>query len=212
MSKLKEKFKILGHNIREIKRNLTVKDKKYKARFLVLSCLIITGLILGIKLISASYARYYSKKAMKLDVVAALYILDEGEYKFDMDIEGILPSSEEYTYLFTVANFKDNKTSNVDLEYTMKIVTTTNLPLNYKLYKNENPGTNLLTSKEVKQDESNAWYNVFTLNTPSLFKYNTKTTDSYYLVVNFPEAYKNNLEYANKIESVTVIVNSKQVI
>ena len=30
MSKIKERFKILGHNIREIKRNLTSKDKRYK--------------------------------------------------------------------------------------------------------------------------------------------------------------------------------------
>ena len=212
MSKIKERFKILGHNIREIKRNLTSKDKRYKVRFLVLSCLIITSLILGIKLIGASYARYYSKKAMKLDVVAALYVLDEGEYKFDMDLEGLLPSNENYTYLFTIANFKGNKSSNVDLEYTMKIVTTTNLPLTYKLYKNENPGTDLLTNKVVSQDDNNAWYNVFTINTPSMLRYNTNTTDSYYLVVNFPESYKNNLDYANKIESVTVYVYSKQVI
>ena len=190
MSKIKERFKILGHNIREIKRNLTSKDKRYKVRFLVLSCLIITSLILGIKLIGASYARYYSKKAMKLDVVAALYVLDEGEYKFDMDLEGLLPSNENYTYLFTIAN----------------------LPLTYKLYKNENPGTDLLTNKVVSQDDNNAWYNVFTINTPSMLRYNTNTTDSYYLVVNFPESYKNNLDYANKIESVTVYVYSKQVI
>ena len=45
-----------------------------------------------------------------------------------------------------------------------------------------------------------------------MLRYNTNTTDSYYLVVNFPESYKNNLDYANKIESVTVYVYSKQVI
>ena len=40
--------------------------------------------------------------------------------------------------------------------------------------------------------------------------HSTKKTDVYYLLIYFPETYKNQPEYQNMIESMEVIIDSKQ--
>ena len=215
MKKIKERIKIYLSKIRDLFRLLKGdKTLKYKLRFAVLSVILIAGLFASVKLISGSYAKYYSKKTLVMDTSAALYILKPGEYKFNMDLEGLIPSNNDYTYMFTISNFDGSRVSQVDMEYNIKMVATTNLPLSYKLYKNEEPanGTNILSSQNTVQDSDNAWYKVFNITSTTTFIKNTKTTDTYYLVVNFPETFKTTLEYANQIESVEVIVNSKQII
>ena len=204
LSKMRDLFRLLKGD----------KTLKYKIRFSILAIVLILGLYVSVKLISGSYARYYSKKSLVMDTSAALFILDPGEYKFDMDLEGLVPSDNDYTYMFTISNFTDNKVSQVDMEYSLKMVTTTNLPLTYRLYKNEEPtnGTSILSSQSIVQDADTAWYNVFNIATTSTFIKSTKKTDTYYLVVNFPKTYSSTIEYAGQIESAEIIVNAKQII
>ena len=180
----------------------------------MLASLVLFIAFLGIYLIRDSYAKYESRKNLITDAVAALYIIKPGSYSFDMNIEGVVPGTDDYIYSFTVSNFEESTTSNVDLSYSMRIISTTNLPLNYRLYKNQSPtgGTNLLNITDISQDSESAWYKVFDLEDIGDFTHDTNTTDTYYLVVNFPQSAQSTISYAGQIESVEVKIDAKQVI
>ena len=57
-----------------------------------------------------------------------------------------------------------------------------------------------------------SWYKVFDLDDISSLKHDIKTTDTYYLVVNFPQSAQSTITYAGQIESVEVKIDAKQVI
>lgn len=213
--KINKTYNIFLHNIRELIRKIkSNKSNQYRLRFVLFTSLILFIGSLGVYLIKDSYAKYESKKNLVTDTVAALYIIKPGSYSFDMSIEGVVPGTDDYVYSFTVSNYEESSLSNVDLSYSMKIITTTNLPLNYRLYKNELPsgGTNLLNVTDISQDTESAWYKVFDLDDISSLKHDIKTTDTYYLVVNFPQSAQSTITYAGQIESVEVKIDAKQVI
>lgn len=215
LEKINKSYNIFLHNIREFIRNIKKnKSNKYRLRFLMLASLVLFIAFLGIYLIRDSYAKYESRKNLVTDAVAALYIIKPGSYSFDMNIEGVVPGTDDYIYSFTVSNFEESTTSNVDLSYSMRIISTTNLPLNYRLYKNQSPtgGTNLLNITDISQDSESAWYKVFDLEDVGSFTHDTNTTDTYYLVVNFPQSAQSTISYAGQIESVEVKIDAKQVI
>ena len=64
---------------------------------------------------------------------------------FNIETDGIVPSSTPYTYRFSVSNFNQNNMSDVDINYSINIRTTTNLPITLELYRNQLPenGTNI---------------------------------------------------------------------
>ena len=142
-------------------------------------------------------------------------------FKTDYQIERIKladlePSTIPHIYNFTIGNQNNNKVSDVDIEYTLKIVTTTNLPLRYKLYKNEayesNDSTNLINNDNttIEKDNDGTYFQTFEFNKEELL-YTTPKTNNYTLVVYFDETNKE-AKYQDTPESVRIIVDSKQII
>lgn len=187
-----------------------------KKRLLVVILIFFCAIFLVFKLFQVAYASYESSAKINANIQKALYILEEGDLDFNIDLEQIIPSDTPYVYKFSVSNFNQKTTSDIDIEYTLRIRTTTNLPLIYKLYRNENhddsTATNLIQNISTKQDVDHAWYNVAKVEKTYTFLYTEKKTDIYTLVINFPKEYKNNEEYADTIENIIVELNSKQVI
>ena len=79
------------------------------------------------------------------------------------------------------------------MEYTTTFVTTTNLPLTFEVYKNENHttsgATNLVSDVEVYQDENKVYYNKITISDTGSFNHKENQTDIYNLVIDFDEKY-----------------------
>ena len=100
------------------------------------------------------------------------------------------------------------------MEYDLKIRTTTNLPLEYRLYSNQNyndtDALNIITSDEITQDEDGTYFRIIKTNTES-FSYKEKKENIYQLVVYFPQKY-NTINYQDIIEGIEISVDSKQVI
>ena len=114
LEKINKSYNIFLHNIREFIRKIKKnKSNKYRLRFLMLASLVLFIAFLGIYLIRDSYAKYESRKNLITDAVAALYIIKPGSYSFDMNIEGVVPGTDDYIYSFTVSNFEESTTSNV---------------------------------------------------------------------------------------------------
>ena len=186
-----------------------------KKRFLIVILVMFILIVVAIKLLQIAYASYESQAKLNANIDKALYILKTGGMNFNIDLDKIEPSSKPYIYKFSISNFDGNRHSDVDIEYQMNITTTTNLPLTYELYRNENyddeNATNLFENMKTKQDVDGAWYNYLEGQEKYLFPYEEDKTDIYTLVVYFPESNKTTTEYSDNLENVEVEIKSNQV-
>ena len=186
-----------------------------KKRFLIVILVMFILIVVAIKLLQIAYASYESQAKLNANIDKALYILKTGGMNFNIDLDKIEPSSKPYIYKFSISNFDGNRHSDVDIEYQMNITTTTNLPLTYELYRNENyddeNATNLFENMKTKQDVDGASYNYLEGQEKYLFPYEEDKTDIYTLVVYFPESNKTTTEYADNLENIEVEIKSNQV-
>ena len=187
-----------------------------KKRFLLFALFLVFILVVAFFLLRMAYARYEMQSKLVANIDKALYIFDSEQVRFNLEPTGIIPSNDPFTYRFSVANFNESKISDVDLEYRITIRTTTNLPLQLQLYRNQLPtdagAVNLLTGCTDVQDADGAWYHVYQVNTDYTMLYTTETTDYYTLVINFPLTYASDMKYVNVIENIEVTLKSRQMI
>ena len=188
-----------------------------KKRFLNVLRLIVvfSFFIVAINLIDVAYSRYESKVDMSANANVAFFVVDQGTYENSISIDGLTPRAEPFLYTINVYNYKGALRTNVTLEYTIAIETTTNLPLTYSVLRNEtysNSSTNIMTNEEIRQDED-VYYKVLSNDEKYTFTHRTNQIDQYTLVVNFPEEYKNYPnDYQGKIEMISVIIDAEQVV
>ena len=208
---MKRKINILLHNIRELNRN---KKLKIRFRFIVFSLIVLFVISVGVFAVIKSFAFYNSNASLSLDIQTAIFVVEPGEMSFNIDLEKIIPSDDPYIYTFSISNFNEEKRTDVDLEYYLEIVTTTNLPLRYKLYYNSyDLSTNdIITTREIKQDEDGSFYNYFKVDQKYSFTYQENQTHIYYLVIEFPTTYKDVIEYSDAIDNIQVNINTQQVL
>ena len=176
--------------------------------------LLFSLLFLAVYLFQVAYARYEVNTKLNANIKRALYILGTDNLSFNLEPDGIVPSDNPYVYKFSVSNFNEKNDTDVDIYYNVSVKTTTNLPINIKLYRNENyddnNSTNIFGGSSLVQDVDGAWYNLYKNNEKYEMYYKDKTTDVYTLVINFPKEYAKDTTYENYIESIEVDINSKQ--
>lgn len=189
-----------------------------KKKFLLISkinILIIILLIL-IKIMPVTLSKYQSSGIGNVNSNIAFYLLTADYLTQKIKLSDLTPSDNPYVYTFTIGNEKDSKTSEVDIEYILSIVTTTNLPLRYELYENTNyqdeNAVNLITDSntEVEKDEDGTYFQKFTFEKESLY-FSNPTTNTYTLLVYFDKS-NNDAKYQDVVEGLRIIVDSKQII
>ena len=114
-----------------------IKHYEEKRKFLLFMFILFFFLFLSFYLFKIAYARYEVHSKINANISKALYILDTGEQSFNLEPDGIVPSNKPYVYKFSISNFNETKETDVDIYYDLKIITTTNLPITIKLYRNE---------------------------------------------------------------------------
>ena len=161
-----------------------------------------------INIMEITYSKYSSSANGDAVANIAFFIVDVGTYENTISLNNLEPSNNDYIYKFTVNNFKNNKRTNVKLDYNFEFVTTTNLPLTYKIYKE---GTNnIITSNEIIQD-GDMYFNKLRTNEAGSFSYEENQTEEYTLVVNFPITYNDKPdEYQGLIDSFMIKINATQ--
>lgn len=161
-----------------------------------------------INIMEITYSKYSSSANGDAAANIAFFIVDVGTYENTISLNNLEPSNNDYIYKFTVNNFKNNKRTNVKLDYNFEFVTTTNLPLTYKIYKE---GTNnIITSNEIIQD-GDMYFNKLSTNEAGSFSYEENQTEEYTLVVNFPITYNDKPdEYQGLIDSFMIKINATQ--
>lgn len=189
-------------------------DKKKLFKINKLTILIISLAVI-LTFIPLTYSKLFSKIDSNAKVETAFYILNADYYEKTIHLDNIVPSEESYVYTFKVANNDGTNRLETKLEYNLKIITTTNLPLSYKLYMNEdyndkNSNNIIINDTIAKTSEDGAYFRTMETN-KQIFGFTADEENIYYLLVTFPKEY-DSFEYQDVIDGITISIESKQII
>lgn len=159
-------------------------------------------------------SKYESTIVSNAKSSVAIYLLEATYDVTSINIPNLEPSLEPYVYYFRIANNDGENRTETSLQYDLSIRTTTNLPLEYKLYLDEDykldTSTDLFGTAELITDENGMYFQKLSIPT-RYFGYTQNEIDSYTLVIYFPYEYRNHT-YQDMVESIEIVVDSKQVI
>ena len=190
-----------------------MKNKKDK-RVFIKALIIILGIIVATRLFVLILARYESMSNSVANVDVAFYVLKDDYKTMTTNLDSLLPQDDAYIYTFSIGNQDGTQTAEVDLEYELTIRTTTNLPLTYELYMNQqytdSNAQNIITENKIEAEEQGTYFRKLLTDKVSL-SYKVATTNQYQLVVHFPKEY-NTENYQDIIELIEITVDSHQVI
>lgn len=180
----------------------------YKKVIILILCFFIL-----IRIFILVLAKYESEANSSANVDIAFYLFKEDYKNMTLNLESIEPRENKYIYNFSIGNQDGEKTAEIDLKYDLTIRTTTNLPLTYKLYMNQEydsaDAVEITKTNDIARDEDGTYFRTMTTDTVQM-KYTEPKTNLYQLVIYFPEIY-NTINYQDIIESLEIIVNSEQV-
>lgn len=188
---------------------------KRKSIIIVKFLISLLSLILIIILIGRTLSRYETTSTAQANIQSAFYLLNDDYKSMTIKLGMLEPRTEAYSYTFSVSNNDNEKRTDTSLEYDLKIITTTNLPLTYELYMvkegdNITEKTNAITNEDISPDEYGTYFRTISTNTES-FGHQKNETNIYTLVVHFPEEYRQ-IKYQDIIESIEIKVDSRQLI
>ena len=194
------------------------KDMINKQKMLLMSKigLFVLVLFIIVAIIPFTISKYETISSGDINSNIAFYLFHDDYLTKNVNLSNVDFEKGYYVLDFTVSNQKNTKVSDVDISYILKIITTTNLPFEYELYENENyqsdGATNLISSSNrvIDQDEDGTYFQTFTMNEEQLL-FKSPKVNNYTLVVYFGDYYKNYL-YQDMVESIRIVIDSKQVI
>ena len=168
--------------------------------------ILILCILILIRIITLVMSRYETTADSEANIDTAFYILNEDYQEMTLNIDSLLHSANTNTYVFTISNEKDGNIAETDLEYNLKIRTTTNLPLTFELLENDNEITDITTKTE--QDSDGTYFKTIELGA-RYFRHSVRSINTYTLVVNFSEDYSS-IDYQDVIELIEISVDSTQ--
>ena len=195
--------------LKRIFKNINIRDFKLYLFFSIL--LIVTLVSLG--KFNFTQARYESETTVSVEPTLAFFIVDVQNASGQIKLDGIIPRAEPYLFAFEVSNFKETEHANVDLTYSIEVITTTNMPLNFKLFKGNDTTQNEISTDTITTDENGVYYRHLVIDDVSVMNYSVNVTDTYTLWVEFPVsnmAYPD--VYVGIIDLVDIKINAEQVV
>lgn len=183
------------------------KKRQAKIKYIKISLFIVV-LLITITIIGRTIARYRSAGQSQASVDVAFYLLKDETISQEISLSSILPRSTPYTYTFSVANNDGTNRTETAIEYSVELITTTNLPLNYRVYKQGATSTNLIESTNNTPDSDGTYFKHMTL-TGDEFGFEQNQQNVYVIEVEFPEQY-NSADYEGRVEYLAIKVDSNQ--
>ncbi|MBR3134344.1 MAG: hypothetical protein IKG56_02670 [Clostridia bacterium] len=168
----------------------------------------IISILLIITTIRFTLSRYRSRGHSDANVDLAFYLFKEESISQELKLESILPRELPYVYDLYVANHDDTDRTETSIQYTIQIMTTTNLPLNFSVYKDDNTEEDLVTGIETRTDTDGTYYKFIDVQGGS-FGFRNDEEATYKLHVTFPKIY-NQSEYEGIVEYVKITIKSNQ--
>ena len=182
--------------------------KRYKLLFVLL---VLVALVISTS--NLTYSRYETNTKVDLKPTIAFFIVDVENQTHSIKLDSMVPSDDPYFYRFDVSNFKEDKKANVDLKYSIELVTTTNMPLEFKIFKEPNMTKNIISRETYSTDENGVFYKHLIVDGINPMYFKQMKTDVYYLWVKYPKKYEDSPEdYSGIVDLVDVKINAEQVV
>ena len=164
-----------------------------------------------------TYSRYESHVSSQSSISTAVYLLSDEYQTINVRLPDVIPSNNQYTYSFSVSNFKGDLHSDTNLKYRIHIRTTTNIDISYDLYNTlniENATSNILTSS-TDTDRYGTYFNHFYTDYKTML-YSENKTDNYTILFTFPtDCSPNDCKdaiYSGIAELIEINVESSQIL
>jgi len=195
-----------------------IKNFKTKKRMNFMIVFLLLDLMIFLVAFRTSNASYTSKAIGQTEMNVALYAFSYSGLNDDtINIElGDIAPGESKTYKFTVSNQNvSGDIADTDILYTLKMITTNNLGLEYSLVKGSSNSSNADENELITEDgvlSTDAFGTEFVYYTfPDVcMKYGELLEDNYTLTVTLPSNYPNSKQ--DLVESIKIQLVSKQVI
>lgn len=188
-------------------------DKKKFFSYMKTNILCLTFLIIILN-IPSTLSKYTSNSSSDVKTDVAFYIVKTDYKTEEILLDEIVPREEPYVYTFEVSNNDGKNRTETNLSYDLSIRTTTNLPLEYELYLNEDykdsGASTIFTSDNTEQDSDSTYFRNFKTDT-KYFSYLYDEKNTYQLVVRFPKDYID-YKYQDIYESIEITIKSKQIV
>ncbi len=192
-----------------ILKHFNIKELKYYFGFTIL--FIFTIIIIG--KVGFTQARYESDASVDVSPDLAFFIVDVSNQSGSIKLDGLVPRVAPYYFYFDVSNFKGSEHAEVDLTYSIEIITTTNMPLNFRIFEGSGSTQNEIDTDTTTTDVNGVYFRHLVINDANTMLYTNDVTNLYTLWVEFPEQYKNNADdYAGIIDLVDIKINAEQVV
>lgn len=196
----------------EFKRIIANFDKKTFTFYFAFTIILLLTLIV-LSTVKLTQARYETNATINVSPSLAFFIVDVASETGQIKLESMVPSDGNYDYIFQVSNFNSERRANVDLTYSIEIITTTNMPLQFKVFRRGNLQDDLVNTQTLTTDANGVFYRHLIINNASVMNYSSNHTDEYVLRVKFPLSNKDNPDgYAGVIDLVDIKINAEQVV
>ncbi len=191
-----------------------MRRKNRKKLYTFIITFLVMDLIVTFTLFNVSNARYESNAVSETELDVALFALAEND-DYYITLNKMVPREDPYVYRFSISNTDPNGTlTDVKMQYDLKIITTTNLPLEYELYKNQNylssSAINRINEDIIAEDADGTFFRTLTTDR-EVFGYNAVATNNYTLLVYFSEDNTDSI-YQDLIESIQINIDAKQLV
>lgn len=153
-----------------------------------------------------TYSIFYSDSNINVDQKIAKFVFESKQLNhLELNLNNLNPGSVE-EYMFSVTN-KEEKLSNVTVEYQITIKTYHFMPLTIELYKEGETEELIMNCDETYS--RNEFDELVCNSSIQTLSHNAETLDNYKIKVTFPSEY-NSLEYTNLADFIDVEINSWQ--
>ncbi len=172
------------------------------------------------KIVFGTFSLYESNAESTANVDLAVPILYDDYVRKSVALDSMLPGDSQ-VFVFTISNFyvdeDTNETiiSDTDVEYDLVIKSTTNLPLEYTITKNQEMlEANDISDGEIYQDEYGTYFSKL-LETSGEFDLNVGTerdityTDTYIVKIDLPAGYTEE-KFAGIKDAIDIEINGRQ--
>jgi len=174
--------------------------------------IIILVIMLAILLITITtvLAKYFSDKKVEIAGNIGICVLETETVQ--MALSSLSPE-KTCSYNINISNAKENYVSPVNVEYGIKIKTTTNLPLEYNIYFEDEKLVPVDGGDIINIVDGIPYRNIdFNTGTQRKHLYGgTEQTHQYRLDITFKEGAEYTEEYSNILELIEIVLDSTQI-
>ena len=158
-------------------------------------------------------SRYETKIASSNNITTAIYLLNDEYQTISVRLPDVIPSNNQYIYTFSVSNYKDDRHSDTNIKYKVHIRTTTNMPIEYDLFKSlniEEEVESCVVTNEVKPDSDGTIFRHIYSDEERML-YSEDKTEYYTLLFTFPDEYTEYI-YNGLVDYIEINIESSQIL